>query len=154
RVYFCGRRSTKIHPSLFCAGVCRRRGVRVVDGDRTWLHAAVVGVRWALLHADGPARPARARRRGGHALVARERTAAAVLLVVRRPRVGRIRGRVPPMTRLVLALVFVLFALHTADACPICFRDPEAPMTAGVMAGVGTLLSITAGVLGGIGVLI
>ena len=54
----------------------------------------------------------------------------------------------------VLVLVLVLCTPVIAEACPICFRDPESPMTAGVMAGVGTLLSITAGVLGGIGVLI
>ena len=53
-----------------------------------------------------------------------------------------------------LLLVLVLGAPAVAEACPICFRDPESPMTAGVMAGVGTLLSITAGVLGGFGVLI
>ena len=55
---------------------------------------------------------------------------------------------------LLLVLVLVLGAPGVAEAGPICFRDPEAPMTAGVMAGVGTLLSITAGVLGGFGVLI
>ncbi len=54
----------------------------------------------------------------------------------------------------VLVLLLVLSAPVIVEACPICFRDPESPMTAGVMAGVGTLLSITAGVLGGIGVLI
>lgn len=54
----------------------------------------------------------------------------------------------------VLVLLLVLCAPAMAEACPICFRDPESPMTAGVMAGVGTLLSITAGVLGGVGVLI
>ena len=48
----------------------------------------------------------------------------------------------------------VLGAPVVVEACPICFRDPDSPMTAGVMAGVGTLLTITAGVLGGIGVLI
>lgn len=53
-----------------------------------------------------------------------------------------------------LVLVLMLGAPAVAEACPICFRDPESPMTAGVMAGVGTLLSITAGVLGGFGVLI
>lgn len=53
-----------------------------------------------------------------------------------------------------LVPVLVLGAAATAEACPICFRDPDSPMTAGVMAGVGTLLTITAGVLGGIGVLI
>lgn len=53
-----------------------------------------------------------------------------------------------------LLLALVLGAPAVAEACPICFRDPESPMTAGVMAGVGTLLSITAGVLGGFGVLI
>ena len=53
-------------------------------------------------------------------------------------------------------LVLVLGAVFpaVADACPVCFRDPESPMTAGVIAGVGTLLSITTGVLGGIAVLI
>lgn len=54
----------------------------------------------------------------------------------------------------VLVLVLVLGAPVVVEACPICFRDPDSPMTAGVIAGVGTLLSITAGVLGGIGVLI
>ncbi|MDQ3169104.1 MAG: hypothetical protein M3Q55_03060 [Acidobacteriota bacterium] len=54
----------------------------------------------------------------------------------------------------VLVLAIVLGAPAFVEACPICFRDPESPMTAGVMAGVGTLLSITAGVLGGISVLI
>ncbi len=54
----------------------------------------------------------------------------------------------------VLVLLLVLGAPVIVEACPICFRDPESPMTAGVMAGVGTLLSITAGVLGGVGVLI
>ena len=58
------------------------------------------------------------------------------------------------MPVLVLVLVLVLGAPAIVEACPICFRDPDSPMTAGVMAGVGTLLSITAGVLGGIGVLI
>ena len=53
-----------------------------------------------------------------------------------------------------LVLVLVLGAPAIVEACPICFRDPESPMTAGVMAGVGALLSITAGVLGGVGVLI
>ena len=48
-------------------------------------------------------------------------------------------------------LALILLALpDIAEACPICFRDPESPMTAGVVAGVGTLLSITTGVLGGI----
>ena len=53
-------------------------------------------------------------------------------------------------------LVLVLGALlpAVAEACPVCFRDPESPMTAGVIAGVGTLLSITTGVLGGVGVLV
>ena len=55
---------------------------------------------------------------------------------------------------LVLVLVLVLGTPGLAEACPICFRDSESPMTAGVMAGVGTLLSITAGVLGGFVVLI
>lgn len=41
-----------------------------------------------------------------------------------------------------------------AEACPVCFRDPESPMTAGVVAGVGTLLGITAFVLSGCVVLI
>ncbi len=58
------------------------------------------------------------------------------------------------MKRPALLLIVLLFAPAIVDACPICFRDPESPMTAGVMAGVGTLLSITAGVLGGVGVLI
>ena len=40
-----------------------------------------------------------------------------------------------------------------AEACPICFREAESPMTAGVMAGVGTLLTITGGVFGGFVVL-
>jgi hypothetical protein len=62
------------------------------------------------------------------------------------------RHRVSRLAILVLALALLAPAL--AEACPICFRDPESPMTAGVMAGVGTLLSITAGVLGGVGVLI
>lgn len=53
-----------------------------------------------------------------------------------------------------LVPVLVLGAPAVVEACPICFRDPDSPMTAGVMAGVGTLLTITAGVLGGIGVLI
>ena len=55
---------------------------------------------------------------------------------------------------IVLVLGAALCAPATAEACPVCFRDAESPMTAGVMAGVGTLLSITAGVLGGIAVLI
>ena len=62
------------------------------------------------------------------------------------------RHRVSHLALLVLLLVLCAPAL--AEACPICFRDPESPMTAGVMAGVGTLLSITAGVLGGVGMLI
>lgn len=53
-----------------------------------------------------------------------------------------------------LFVLLMLAAPAVAEACPICFRDPESPMTAGVMAGVGTLLSITAAVLGGFGVLI
>lgn len=53
-----------------------------------------------------------------------------------------------------IACLLMLAAPAIAEACPICFRDPESPMTAGVMAGVGTLLSITAAVLGGFGVLI
>ena len=53
-----------------------------------------------------------------------------------------------------LVLVLVLGAPAVAEACPICFRESDSPMTAGVIAGVGTLLSITAGVLGGFGVLI
>ncbi len=65
------------------------------------------------------------------------------------------RHRVSHLALLVLlVLLLVLCAPALAEACPICFRDPESPMTAGVMAGVGTLLSITAGVLGGVGVLI
>lgn len=53
-------------------------------------------------------------------------------------------------------LVLVLGAVFpaVAEACPVCFRDPESPMTAGVVAGVGTLLTITSGVLGGVAVLI
>ena len=58
------------------------------------------------------------------------------------------------VSHLALGVLLVLCAPALAEACPICFRDPESPMTAGVMAGVGTLLSITGGVLGGIGVLI
>lgn len=60
------------------------------------------------------------------------------------------------MTRRIATIVAALIvaAPDIAEACPICFRDPESPMTAGVIAGVGTLLSITAGVLGGFGVLI
>lgn len=54
----------------------------------------------------------------------------------------------------VLILALLLAAPAVVEACPICFRDAESPMTAGVMAGVGTLLSITAGVLGGFVVLI
>jgi hypothetical protein len=61
------------------------------------------------------------------------------------------RHRVP---RLALTALLVLCAPAMVEACPICFRDPDSPMTSGVIAGVGTLLSITAGVLGGIGVLI
>ena len=64
--------------------------------------------------------------------------------------VRRARGSVPGL----LVPVLVLGASVTVEACPICFRDPDSPMTAGVMAGVGTLLTITAGVLGAIGVLI
>ena len=48
----------------------------------------------------------------------------------------------------------VLGAPAVAEACPICFRESDSPMTAGVMAGVGTLLSITAGVLTGFAVLV
>jgi hypothetical protein len=51
---------------------------------------------------------------------------------------------------LALAVGFPQFA----EACPVCFRDPESPMTAGAIAGVGTLLSITGAVLGGFVVLI
>ena len=58
------------------------------------------------------------------------------------------------VSHLALGALLVLCAPALAEACPICFRDPDSPMTAGVIAGVGTLLSITAGVLGGIGVLI
>ena len=58
------------------------------------------------------------------------------------------------VSHLALGALLVLCAPAMAEACPICFRDPDSPMTAGVIAGVGTLLSITAGVLGGIGVLI
>lgn len=56
----------------------------------------------------------------------------------------------------VLVLVLALGAAFPAiaEACPICFRDPDSPMTAGVMAGVGTLLTITASVLAGFAVLI
>lgn len=57
----------------------------------------------------------------------------------------------------VIGLIVIVLLVGTpavAEACPICFRDPESPMTAGAIAGVGTLLSITAGVLGGFGVLI
>jgi hypothetical protein len=58
------------------------------------------------------------------------------------------------MSRLALALIVVLALPAAADACPICFRDPDSPLTAGVVAGVGTLLGITGGVLGGFVVLI
>lgn len=61
----------------------------------------------------------------------------------------RHRARVLRLTTLLLICAPVM-----AEACPICFRESDAPMTAGVAAGVGTLLSITAGVLGGIGVLV
>lgn len=55
---------------------------------------------------------------------------------------------------LIAAGVFVTMAIPvTADACPICFRESDSPLTAGVMAGVGTLLTITASVLGGVGVI-
>lgn len=60
---------------------------------------------------------------------------------------------VPGARCLVLVLLLGVFPA-VAEACPVCFRDPESPMTAGVMAGVGTLLTITTGVLGGIAVLI
>ena len=56
--------------------------------------------------------------------------------------------------RVALAVLLIAALPAVADACPICFRDPESPMTAGVMAGVGTLLSITGGVLSGVVVLI
>lgn len=56
--------------------------------------------------------------------------------------------------RVLLALVVIVAAPALAEACPICFRDSDSPMTAGVVAGVGTLLSITGGVLGGVVVLI
>lgn len=56
--------------------------------------------------------------------------------------------------RALLALVLIAALPAAADACPVCFRDPESPMTAGVIAGVGTLLSITTGVLGGVAMLI
>ena len=54
----------------------------------------------------------------------------------------------------VLALVLVAVLPAVAEACPICFRDSDSPMTAGVMAGVGTLLTITGGVLSGFAILI
>lgn len=68
--------------------------------------------------------------------------------------VTRARYRLPGARCYVLVLVLVLCAPALVEACPVCFRDPDSPMTAGVMAGVGTLLSITAGVLGGVGVLV
>ena len=55
--------------------------------------------------------------------------------------------------RAAVAIALVMCAPAIAEACPICFRDADSPMTAGVMAGVGTLLSITGCVLGGIGVI-
>lgn len=60
------------------------------------------------------------------------------------------------MNRTTLLLVAIVGAAFpaVAEACPICFRDPDSPMTAGVIAGVGTLLTITSGVLGGVAVLI
>jgi hypothetical protein len=60
------------------------------------------------------------------------------------------------MKHRVVALLsgLLLLAPAVAEACPICFRDPDSPMTAGVMAGVGTLLTITASVLAGFAVLI
>jgi hypothetical protein len=58
------------------------------------------------------------------------------------------------MSKLALTLIVLLALPAWADACPICFRDPESPLTAGVVAGVGTLLGITCGVLGGFVVLI
>ena len=62
--------------------------------------------------------------------------------------------RVPHLITAAVTLAAVLLAPSLAEACPICFRESESPMTAGVMAGVGTLLSITAGVLTGFGVLV
>ena len=53
-----------------------------------------------------------------------------------------------------LAILFWISAPLAAEACPICFRETDSPLTAGVAAGVGTLLSVTAAVLGGIGVLV
>jgi hypothetical protein len=54
-----------------------------------------------------------------------------------------------------LPAVVLLFGLpQIVEACPICFRDPDSPMSAGVVAGVGTLMAATGAVLSGFGVLV
>src|SRR5690606_10257348 len=126
----------------------------MVGGARSGTDAAVVGVRGPLFRAHGRACTARRGRSRGRVADARQPTPAPLLLVARRPGLGRHRDGVPRMTRASITLVLLLAAPVVAEACPICFRDPESPMTAGAIAGVATLLSITAGVLGGVGVLI
>lgn len=46
------------------------------------------------------------------------------------------------MTALVLAALFVLLDTGLANACPVCFGDPNAQMTKGAEQGVWFLLGI------------
>ncbi|MCG3127898.1 MAG: hypothetical protein CHACPFDD_02771 [Phycisphaerae bacterium] len=53
-----------------------------------------------------------------------------------------------PRRRSSLALL-VLLAVPAAQACPVCFGDPDSPLVQGAVQGIVLLLAVTGIVLGG-----
>ncbi len=53
-------------------------------------------------------------------------------------------------TWLIAACACVLLAADRADACAVCFGDPESPMAKGVVAGVFVLIAVVGVVLIGV----
>lgn len=58
------------------------------------------------------------------------------------------------MTRLLLSLAFVLLLAQSADACSVCFGDPESSQGQALNAAVWTLMGTTTCVLGAAAALI
>ncbi len=53
---------------------------------------------------------------------------------------------------IVLASVILAASLipHSAQSCPICYGDPDSPMTQGMNMAIFSLLGVTGSVLGGL----
>ena len=49
-----------------------------------------------------------------------------------------------------LPFVFLVADIHNANACAVCFGDPNSPLTKGIKAGVVLLILVVGGVLGAI----